>query len=259
VLRDLVSSLHALHEHIGASSFHEAASSLTARLIDAKSAADVHAFARSLAVIEQNLGQGSAAELGSRLVDRIKMERDPDLLRSYGEVLGSLPAGSLSAAQIESLAYIFVIPNAPCEIATLANGEENLGPLVRQILNPLCSERGWTESVVALDGLTKQSIVHGQNVYGKTAGASGNDTEADFEHLIVDDDDGEASAKAAQGIEVDFNKLSQVLATLRPREAISFWAVAAPVLSALLLLAGLLLCFLAWSNRTSRSAAPLLA
>jgi hypothetical protein len=150
------------------------------------------------------------------LVERIKMERDPELLRAYGEILGSLPAGAISAANIDSIAHLFTIPNAPCEVAARVGGEENLSRLVSQILNPLCSEHGWTESVVALDGLMKQSIVHGQNVYGKTAAASDDDDDADFKQLVVDDDDGESSADAAaaaqaDGIEVDFNKLSQAI------------------------------------------------
>jgi hypothetical protein len=77
VLRNLVSSLHALADQIEESGFNEAASSLTARLIDAKSAVDVQALARSVAVIEPNVGEDSAAELGSKLVDRVKVERDP--------------------------------------------------------------------------------------------------------------------------------------------------------------------------------------
>lgn len=102
--------------------------------------------------------------------------------------------------------------------------------------------------MIALDGLTKQAIVH-----GTSAGEADDDADADFKHLVVDDDDDESStaaAKAAQGdgIEVDFNKLSYVVAGLRLKEASSIGAAATLTLSSLLLLAGVLLFFLAWSS-----------
>jgi hypothetical protein len=251
-LSDLISSLHALDDYVDAANFEEAASILATRMIDAKSADKVGAFDASLKLIDENLDQGILNELGSRLGARARMESDPDLLRAYGKALGSLPVGSLSAAQVENLAPIFAIPNAPCQVATRVEGNENLGRLVRQILNPLCSEDGWMQNVVALDGLTKQSIVH-----GTSANASDGDTDPDFAHLIVADDDDESSpaansASQGNGIEVDFNKLSQVLAPLRPMMPIPLRDLVAPVASALLLLISAVLFFFAWRSRIVR-------
>jgi hypothetical protein len=107
------------------------------------------------------------------------------------------------------------------------------------------------QNVIALDGLTKQSIVH-----GTSAKASDDDAEADFAHLIVADDDDESSpaadsASRGNGIEVDFNKLSQVLAGLRPKIGIPIRAILVPVVSVLFLLASAVLFFFAWRSRTA--------
>ena len=48
----------------------------------------------------------------------------------------------------------------PCRVAARAKGGSDLTYLVREILNPLCSEDGWLQTVAALDDATKQSIVH---------------------------------------------------------------------------------------------------
>ena len=250
-LRSLVSSLHALGPHVEDSYFNEAASILIARILNvgtdgAKRAAKVQALARSLAVIEPNLGAGGAAKAALMLVARIQMEPDPDMLRAYGEALGSLPLGSLTAAQIDSVAGLFKIPDAPCEVATRA-GDGNAGRLVTEILNPLCSEHGWMQAVVALGALTKQSIIH-----GKESDTSESSADADFTKLIADDDDDAGSGGGeGEGIEVDFNKLSQVVAGLRPGESISLWPIAVHTVSGLVLLCGLLLLHLAWRGRTS--------
>jgi hypothetical protein len=217
------------------------------RLIDAKTPLDIRVLAQSLTEIEEDLSEESIAEAGSRLATRVSIERDPALLRAYGDALGSLPVGALNAAQIESLDHVFAIPNAPCQIVTRVKGAENLGQLARQILNPLCSEDGWVQDVIALDRLTKQSIVHG-TLGGVEAGS-----DADFAHLVVDDNDDEdkSSADAAaeakgDGIEVDFNKLSQVIAGLRPKPHVSFLAIDPRVASFLLLPVGIILLWLGW-------------
>jgi hypothetical protein len=188
-------------------------------------------------------------------VARASAEPDPDLLRSYGEVLGALPEGAVSAAQVESLAHIFEIPNAPCQIVTRVPGDEDLGRLARQTLNPRCSVDGWLQVVIALDGATKQSIVH-----GKSGDAADDDADADFRQLMVEDDDGDSAADAqGDGIDVDFNKLSQVLAGLRPEQAVSLGAIAASVTSILLLVAGTILFLLAWRNRAKPVSGAVLA
>jgi hypothetical protein len=87
----------------------------------------IGAVNESLKEIDQHLDQGIVNELGSRLVARTRIERDPEMLRAYGDALGSLPVGSLSAVQVENLAPMFAIPSAPCQIVTRVKGNENLG------------------------------------------------------------------------------------------------------------------------------------
>jgi len=124
-------------------------------------------------------------------------------------------------------------------------GDDDLGRLARQILNPRCSADGWLQAVIALDAATKQSIIQ-----GKSADAADDDGDADFTQLIVDDDDGDAEAAAqGDGIGVDFNKLSHAMDSLRPKRAVSWGAIAASVTSVLFLVAGTILFLLAWRNR----------
>jgi hypothetical protein len=148
------------------------------------------------------------------------------------------------------LAPIFEISDAPCQIVTRVKGEADPSRLARQILNPRCSAEGWLQTVIALDGATKQSIIK-----GKSADADDDDGDADFTQLMVDDDDGDSAAAAqGDGIEVHFNQLSRVVAGSRPKLPISWGDAAASAASVVLLMAGAALLFLAWKNRAT--AAP---
>lgn len=60
----------------------------------------------------------------------------------------------------------------------------------------------------------------------------------------------------SRGLDVDFNKLSQVVAPLRPTEAIPLGAVSAAVTSAFFMLAGVVLFFLAWGRRSILTVSP---
>jgi hypothetical protein len=248
-LRNLVGSLHALGDSIDASSFAGPAVTLVDRMTDTKNPAVVRGLAHSLNGIASNLSGETATQLASKLSARIAMESDPELLRAYGGVLGLLPQGSLSAAELGNLDRLFAIPDAPCQAAARAEAKGDLTHLVREILNPLCSEDGWTQAVAALGDATKQSIFH------QADSAIADDSDADFKSLVVADDDDESSAATAAaadtgGSNVDFNKLSQVLEGLRPKQPIPFTRLAAQVASGILFLAGAILLLLSWKYRT---------
>jgi hypothetical protein len=262
-LRNLASSIHALRGRVPAGALSEAASKAASivmgRILAARGAVEVDALARSLAIADQDLDPAGAADLASRLAKRAAAERDQNLLRAYGEVLGSMPAASLSAAQVQSLEPMFAIPNAPCQVVTRVVTHENstdLALLVRQIVNPLCYQDGWVETVATLDARLKLSIVHSAN-----AAAQGAEEDSDLTHLIAEDDD-EASDSGAEGggadghgVDIDFNKLSAATEPFRSAEA--SWSIETAA-SGLLLIAGLLLLFLGWKQRNaySRSFGP---
>jgi hypothetical protein len=249
-LRNLASSIHALKGRVPAGAVNQAASIVMDRILAARGAVEVDALARSLAMVAPDLDPAGAADLASRLAARAAAEPDQNLLRAYGEVLGSMPVGSLSAAEAQSLKPIFAIPNAPCQIVARVNSTD-LAPLVRQIVNPVCYQDGWVETVATLDARLKLSIVH-----SASATAEGAEEDSDLTHLIAEDDD-EASGTGAdgEGTEIDFNKLSAAIDPFRPAEASLSIETAA---SSLLPMAGLLLVFLGWKKRNahSRSFAP---
>jgi hypothetical protein len=109
-----------------------------------------------------------------------------------------------------------------------------------------------------MDGYTKQSIIHEAN-----AGAKDDDSDADFNQLVVADDDDESSPAAdvaaqGNGMEMDFNKLSRAMEGLRPKEAISFGPAVATGTSIFFMLAGMALFLFAWRRRLIRVQKPLL-
>ncbi len=255
VLHTLAANLHALANGggtIGKRFFEAPASALVNRMIDTRNQAEVRALAYSLAKIATDLSPAASAQLASKLVARAETVQAPDLLRAYGEVLGSLPDGSLNRAQLTKLAQLFAISSAPCGVAARVTAGGDPAHLVPAILNPLCSEESWTQVVTAFDDVTKQGIVHGEGP--KTDDAS----DADFKNLIVPDDDDEASpastAAADHGLQIDFNKLSQALEAYRPKEALQPERLAAEVLPGILLLVGLVLLLVAWKNRPPNAA-----
>jgi hypothetical protein len=107
--------------------------------------------------------------------------------------------------------------------------ETDAKAVAQKLLNPLCSEESWLRLALALGNLTGEPV----------AKVSASDVEPSLEELAgVDDDDG-AAASASDPIEVDFNKLSDVLRGLRPpREEAGNRP---PALSVALLLAGAML------------------
>jgi hypothetical protein len=125
--------------------------------------------------------------------------------------------------------------------------------LVRQILNPLCAEDGWMQVVAALDRATKQSILSG-------TAAAGDESDADLEQLVVADDDGEPTAgeetPGATGVELDFNKLSEVVAALRPAEPLRLSELVPQTMGGLFATLGLVLLLLAWRHRASSARKP---
>jgi hypothetical protein len=250
VLHNLSASLHALANDGGAiaeNAFEAPASALVNRMIDARNPAEVRALAYSLGKIATDLNPAGSAQLASKLVARAEAEHSGDLLRAYGEVLESLPEGSLNRAQLTKLGQLLAIPNSPCGVATRVTAGGDPAHLVPAILNPLCSEESWTKVVTAFDDVAKQGIVQGEAPKIEDA------SDADFKSLIVPDDDDEASpasaAAADHGLQIDFNKLSQALEAYRPKEALQPERLAAEAGSGVLLLAGLVLLLVAWKSR----------
>lgn len=239
-LHDLAASLHALKGRASPSASQAAAASVAERIANAREAVAVDALGRSLNLIAQDLDGPGSAEIGSMLAARAASETNTNLLRAYGEVLGFLPVGSVNARQLGQLDRMFTIPNAPCEVVTRAK-DVDAAELARQILNPLCFEDGWTETVAALGDASKRDLVKGH-----AAGEAG--PPSDFTHLIAKDDDDESSSDSAAGsgaaAHVDFNNLSAVLEPLRPREPLTADSEI-PAIAALLLAAGVIFLILA--------------
>jgi len=232
-LHELATSLHALKDRASSSASQPAASNLAARIADAREPVAVDALGRSLRLAAEG---SDSAQIGSTLAARAASETSANLLRAYGEVLGSLPVGSIASPQLAQLDRMFAIPNAPCEVVTRVKNVDS-AKLVRQILNPLCFEDGWTETVATLGESTKQAIVR-EDAEGEEGPAS------DFVHLIAKDDDDESSsdssAAAQAGAQVDFNKLSAALDPLRPSGSFSSANAAIPAIAILLFAAGVI-------------------
>jgi hypothetical protein len=247
-LHDLTASLHALAGHISENDFDAPAKALINRMIDARNPDEVRALAHNLDNIVTDLSSEASVQLASKLAARADAEPSSDLLRAYGEVLGSFPRGSLDRGQIDKLDKLFSIPEAPCQAVTRAKVEgNNPAHLIPAILNPLCSQDSWAQVVAAFDDLTNQGIVHGEI-------PKLDDNDGDFKNLIVPDDDDEPSATsvaatAETGLEIDFNKLSQALEPYRTKEAVQPKRLAAEGGSVVLVLAGLVLLLLAWKRQ----------
>jgi hypothetical protein len=220
-LHDLASSLHALGKQVPKESFDEAATILASRTAESRRPDELTQLAQSLGAIAPDLDPHARGKLGSILAARIRGEHNPNLLRPYGEVLAAMPEGSFTADEIGNLAPLFLIPNAPCQIAALARGGAVLPLLVRQISNPWCSEEGWDKTVAAFDGLVRRGIVH------RAAAPPVAALDDDFVQLVEDDDDGEEASAALTAIadsnvfQVDFNKLSDALDASRQFEGVS--------------------------------------
>lgn len=246
VLFGLASSLHALAGYVDPGRFQAPASNLVSRMIETGNPGRVRGLSRSLNKIAPNLSAEVSAKLASDLVARIESQQQPELRSAYGEALGLLPEGSLSAAQLGEIQSLFAVPDAPCQVVTRVT-EGGPGRFVPEILNPLCSEDSWTQVVSAFDDATKESIVH--------PGAQVEDSgDADFKQLVVADDDDEASAAsaaaAADRTVIDFNRLSSVLDRFRPAQS-GGSTLARDILSSGLFLTGLILLWFAFRRRSS--------
>lgn len=243
-LFNLTSSLHAIAYYATGVNFQLPASNLVSRMVEEKNAGQFLGLSRSLRKIAPDLSADLSAKLASDLAAALRNQHDPDLMRAYGEVLGSLSQGSLSEAQLRGLQNLFAIPEAPCQVATrVKTGPRQLAP---EILNPLCSEDSWVQVVSAFDDAVKGSIVR--------AGTQPTDsTDADFTQLVVADDDDEATPAAAPiadtRTEVDFNKLSDAMDAFRPGKSGDTFRLAVEGFSSSLLVAGLICLYISWRRR----------
>ena len=106
-----------------------------ARITEERDTRVVEDLGTGLRSIEDRIEAATAADLAVWLIKRMKPERDPDMLRALGDVLGDLPVDSLSGSQMEDVALAFAIPDAPCQIVARTEPVERFGQLARQILN----------------------------------------------------------------------------------------------------------------------------
>ncbi len=247
-IHDLVASLQMIGDLSGKSGLQESAKELLSKVFEAHDATGIRAAESNLALILPDLENDAAAEAAASVVAQIAAEQNPDRLRAYGEILSLMPEGSLKETDLAQVGRLFAIPNAPCQVATLAR---DAGPAqaVPQILNPLCSETSWALVVAAFDGKVKRGIVH----QGKKGDYDDDEATADFKHLVVADDDDESSADAVKdsegpGIVIDFNKLSDALDGLRPPEPILWLSLLGRIVSLALVLAGGVLLYLGKRN-----------
>jgi hypothetical protein len=198
-----------------------------------------------LASVQYRVSLPAANRLSSQLTARMATEHNPDLLRSLGNVLGTLPADSIAT---DPITHAFKIARAPCEIVLRVPAGERLSAVAKEILNSFCSEDSWMSLVSSLRQMTRQPIVRGT----KTLEAS----EPDFDGMgVLKDDDDDGKSKPGEIEEVgpvslDFNLLSRVLDGIRPQAAPWFSPMSVELLSALLFFIGFTSLVLSyWSGR----------
>lgn len=192
-LRDLVAGLLNIRDEVP-ESYLETASIRVESLIPRWTAPDDLAV---LIATRLALG-GEAAKIAEMLIERIRGERDPAMLRALGELLSSLPAGSIDSSQLAAIAAIFTIPDAPCAIAARIGEAQRKEAAARHVQNPLCSEISWKELAIILAPEAEDG--------------NADDEIDDFHTLIVEDDDDGESETGVGGFgiyPIDFNRLSR--------------------------------------------------
>lgn len=170
---------------------------------------DLPDLVASLRALNRNTSE-QMATIAEELVNRIRAERDPDTLRALGGLFQILPEGSLTAAQLQAMAHIFTIPEAPCSIAAQVGDEQQkVSSIARQIQNPFCSESSWKELAVVLG--PPQVLLNKDD-----QDRDDENGEDSFHVLIVEDDDGESEMETELGIyPIDFNRLSKEIDPFR--------------------------------------------
>lgn len=210
-LRDLVAGLLNISDEVP-ESYLEAAAIRVESLIPRWTAPDDLAV---LIATRMALG-GEATKIAEMLIERIRGERDPAMLRALGELLSGLPPGSIDSSQLNSIAAIFTIPDAPCAIAARIGEAQRKEAAARHVQNPLCSEMSWKELAIILAPAEAED--------GK---AAEDDEIDDFHTLIVEDDDGESETGVGGfGIyPIDFNRLSREVDPFRlhPAQKTAVW------------------------------------
>ena len=244
----MVEGLEGIQSRVPTEQMDQAAAILVDLIAKQTDAETIRPLALSLASIQDRAGMPTVNRLSSRLIARMAAEDNPELLRSFGTILGHLPADSLATAQIS---HAFRIARAPCEIVLRVPVGERLRAVANQILNPFCSEDSWISLASSLGQMTHQPILRGTRQTSKAS-------ELDFDGMgALKDDDDEGKSKLgaieAEPISVDFNLLSRVLADLRPKDAFWSWQTGIDFLSGFLVFSGLI-CFVIFYWRDRRQA-----
>lgn len=271
----LAAGLGVISGRAGSAAFELAADSLVARMETTRDPYPLSVLGSGLHAVAGPLRPQVAAGLASRLSVRVAAASDPAvlvrlLLALHAVAHGWSPeeaarfasqmkarmqtANGAATRRILAFGLHAVDPQAASEFLAetlaAAPGDESCPAggdakaVARQLLNPLCSEENWLRLAVALADLTGEPV----------ARAAASDGERSLEELAgVDDDDG-AAASAGGEIEVDFNKLSDVLRGLRPPSEEA--GTRPPALSIALLLAGAALLIASRYGRGSGTAPP---
>ena len=230
----MVEGLEGIQSRMPTEQIDQAASILVSLIVEQTDADKIRLLTLNLASIQERISVPAANRLSQQLIARMAAEHNPELLRSFGNALGTLPADSLMTGPI---GHTFRIARAPCEIALRVPAGDRVRAVANEILNPFCSEESWTLLAASLGKMTRQPIVSG------TAQRASSELDFDGMGALKDDDDDEGKSKPgeaeAQPIRVDFNLLSHVLDGIRPKDTALFWQSAMKPLSVFLLLIGL--------------------
>ncbi|MGA3190324.1 MAG: hypothetical protein ABSF22_24730 [Bryobacteraceae bacterium] len=241
----MVEALNGIQSRVAPEQMDHAAAILIDLIVEQTDTEKIRSLTANLASIADRIDAPAANRLASQLIARMAAEHNPELLRSFGNALGALPADSLNTVQIE---HAFRIARAPCQIVLRVPSADHLHAVANEILNPFCSEDSWIGLAASLGKMTGQPIVRG-TLQRETP-------ELDFDGMgaLKDDDDDEGKSKpgeaAAEPISVDFNLLSRVLDGIRPKDAFWSWQIGIDLLSAFLICIGLIVLVLPdWIDR----------
>jgi hypothetical protein len=245
--QSMTEGLEGIQSRVPAGEIDQAATILVDLITEQTVPENIRSLNQNLASIQDRVGTPTANGLALRLIVRMVAEQNPELLRTFGNVLGNLPANSVDTAKI---GQALRIARAPCQIALRTQQAQRLPIVATQLLNPFCSEDSWISLASALGEMTRQPIVRGT--------AQRERAELDFDGMgaLKDDDDDEGKSKPGEPTEVepisvDFNLLSRVLAGFRPKDPLLSWRIIVPSLSCLLVFSSLI-CFVLSYRRDRR-------
>jgi hypothetical protein len=245
----LAVSLAAFQEKAYNRPFDVAGTTLVNRLIATREPYALAILASALREISKKLTRVTSASLASRLAPRVLSETDPAALVRLALAFDAVGASwseaqkTQFAAQIEDREQkaagpatkrtfqflLYSVGSRPKAVHLDDLEEDSSGCLpitlplaVNQLLNPLCKEESWQGTAVTVARLTGEPVAH-------VTAAPGTFTAEEL--LGVQDDDGETRGPNDDAIEVDFNKLSEVISKFREPRHISVGAAETPGLA----------------------------